>query len=163
MQRVVMFNGGADIDPSIYGEKNTGESSVSEQHDLWDLNNYERAKTNGLPCSGICRGAQLLWALSGGKICQNIIKRHCHIHALDGLWFLTNSLHHQGIILTDGKPPDGIEVLATHEGVVEAFYGTNKDGLVVLGVQGHPEMCDWWHPLHKFFYDKVEEMEKLCT
>ena len=155
-----MFWGGADINPELYGEKNRGLSHCSDGADKLDISLYELCKKNGLAAGGICRGAQFLWAMSGGKLVQDIKPRHFSPHMVDGkgLSFIVNSYHHQGCILTDGKPPNGITVLAMHRGVVEAFEGVNKDGVSVVAVQWHPEMLDPMYTCAEFFERKLEEI-----
>src|SRR5690606_27873987 len=62
---LVVFTGGEDVDPSVYGEKNVASYSNlrrdNEEVLLWSL-----ARANNIPIGGICRGAQLICALSGG-------------------------------------------------------------------------------------------------
>lgn len=151
------FPGGADISPELYGEKNNGQSHPVKYCDERDLERYEAAKKRNLVCVGICRGAQFLWAMSGGKLMQHIKNNHKFEHHVNLLDIRVNSLHHQGII---GKVPSGLEVKATHEGVVEAFIGLNKDGLRCVAVQWHPEMLEDGVPARDWFIGQVAEVVK---
>ena len=152
-----MFWGGADINPKLYGEKNT-KSHFSDSADFRDICLYEACVEKGLAAAGICRGAQFLWAMSGGKLMQDIHPLHSTHHIVEGrgVSFMVNSYHHQGCILTNGSPPKGINVLAMHKGVVEAYEGVNKDGVRVVAVQYHPEMIDPDYACARFFAAKLE-------
>lgn len=102
----IMFMGGVDIDPSIYGEP---------RHRLTALPNKERDRMeSAIYCStpdqyrvGICRGAQLLHALNGGKLWQHV-EGHRGPH--DVLYtsekgvtriYTVSSTHHQMMRLCD--------------------------------------------------------------
>jgi len=127
-----MFWGGADINPKLYGEKAQKETHFSLDADRQDLATYRKCIDLDLGAVGICRGCQFLWAMSGGRLMQDIVPRHPSPHGVRGtVDFFVNSYHHQGCILTNGKPPDGLEVLATHGDIVEAYAGTNHDGVRV--------------------------------
>lgn len=68
---LVVFTGGEDVDPSIYGEKNVSSySNISRDEEevaLWKI-----ARDHNIPIGGICRGAQLICALSGGRLIQDV-------------------------------------------------------------------------------------------
>lgn len=70
---VVIFGGGTDIDPSIYGE---GPGLYNQRPDLirdrLEIAIYKWAAKNNVPMIGVCRGAQLLTALHGGKLIQHV-------------------------------------------------------------------------------------------
>jgi putative glutamine amidotransferase len=149
-----VFWGGADILPALYGERNTRSFCDSSQ-DAFDISGYVYAKENKLPCIGICRGSQFLWAMSGGKLCQHIDPPHMMWHDVRGLSFRVNSTHHQGAV--PSTKPTGIEIIADHGGVVEAYTGTNPDGVRIFAVQFHPEMMGEMAPARIWFLEKVEK------
>jgi putative glutamine amidotransferase len=153
--RFVMFWGGADIDPVLYGEKNT-HSSTSQYQDTEDCENYTLALDGNIPCFGICRGHQFLWALSGGKLCQHIFPYHEFEHTVNGLPFRVNSLHHQGPI--PESRPEGLSILGSHKGTVEAFMGKNAHGIWCVGVQWHPELLPEHHPARVWFVERCAEV-----
>lgn len=68
---IALFTGGEDVDPSLYGEKKGKFTSINRERD-----EIERALYNALPNStlkvGICRGAQFLTVMSGGRLIQHI-------------------------------------------------------------------------------------------
>ena len=126
---LIVFSGGADISPSIYGERNYA-SHVNPARDAWETTVYTYAVENHIPCLGICRGHQLLNALSGGKLVQNITDSHPGIHNLVSELFpiVVNSYHHQGVVSTP------LEVLAMYKDIAEITFGNN-----IFSVQFHPE------------------------
>lgn len=69
----LLFEGGTDISPYLYGEipiKGTQKSDdLRDQHEVKFFNEAHRL---GAGFIGICRGAQLLCALSGGHIIQHV-------------------------------------------------------------------------------------------
>lgn len=96
----LILHGGEDISPTIYEEKvarQTGAKGYLSARDQIEINLAKAAIKLGMPIFGICRGAQLMCALSGGKLVQHVTRHHGD-HALetyDGLQFKTNSVHHQ--------------------------------------------------------------------
>lgn len=94
---VVLFGGGADIDPATYGEKPSIHTSASPATEKIERADFMRAKKDGKVMVGICRGAQLLTAMAGGKLIQDVTG-HSGFHTMttfDGIEVKTNSLHHQ--------------------------------------------------------------------
>jgi gamma-glutamyl-gamma-aminobutyrate hydrolase PuuD len=126
---LLVFSGGADISPEIYGEINVGESGVNPSRDRIEISAYRYAKVSGIPCFGICRGHQLLNALEGGRLIQNIKEYHPDVHTLS-TGVVVNSYHHQGVIYTP------LTILATFGNIAEITAG-NK----VFSVQFHPEFA----------------------
>lgn len=92
--------GGADISPSLYGETVAPETGADEEPDRQDMDEARAclaAIELGIPLIGVCRGAQLLCALAGGKLVQHV-SNHTISHNIitcDGEVMKTSSLHHQ--------------------------------------------------------------------
>lgn len=92
--------GGQDISPSLYNKVNCGRTHADDRPSRrdqleWDL--MKGAKEKGVPIIGICRGAQMLCALAGGFLVQDITD-HTSAHNVEtneGLEFHVSSLHHQ--------------------------------------------------------------------
>ena len=124
---LIIFSGGSDISPSIYGEENTN-STTHPQRDQIELIILEEAIKLNKKILGVCRGHQLINAYLGGKLIQDLYsikEEHRSVHRLD---FTTNesiiktffswgvnSLHHQGVV-KEGK---GLTVTSTYKGVIE--------------------------------------------
>jgi hypothetical protein len=92
--------GGADISPSIYGQLSncyTGPDKPTPKDQLEMELAYE-AMDKGIPIIGICRGAQLMCALAGGKLIQHVTNHAGGYHDIvtkDGRTFSCPSVHHQ--------------------------------------------------------------------
>ncbi len=153
----LVMTGGADPDPSLYGEHPHPElGEIEPGRDEWELALIRAALDRRLPMLCVCRGAQLLNIALGGTLVQHLDESGthamwttlrtdlCHIvqvsagsrlASLYGETVATNSLHHQAV----GRPGRGVVVTGTAEdGVIEGF---EVDGHPeVLAVQWHPEM-----------------------
>ncbi len=68
---VVFFMGGSDVSPILYGEKPLSCTTISDRRDLNDLLLWRFSGKSQLRV-GICRGAQFLNVMSGGKLWQHI-------------------------------------------------------------------------------------------
>ena len=69
----LLFSGGADLDPSRYGEKKSDMcGEVQRNRDELEFRAFEVAFESKTPILGICRGAQLINAALGGKLWQDI-------------------------------------------------------------------------------------------
>lgn len=166
---LISFGGGQDIHPSLYHHANVashvGGPNLSYR-DLFELQVWKLAISAKKPIVGICRGAQLSCALSGGYLIQNVYNHAGGEHVLntiDGPVSMS-SYHHQmmypfdiphtmigwtqGIIgnnyYYDIKAASKIakEKLKEKEPEI-VFFPTTK----ALAIQGHPE----------FYSDPAEE------
>ena len=170
---VVMFGGGEDISPSIYGQSASKWSyapATPSMRDTFEIRAYHRAIEVGASCFGICRGAQLLCALSGGKLIQHVTN-HGGTHwidTIDGGKFITSSAHHQ-MMWPYNLPKDNFKVLGWTDPPRSTCYvfseGDVKEEIdeepeVVyfpktssLGVQGHPEFMSERAPFVRYSKD----------
>lgn len=141
----LMFTGGADISPHLYGEENIA-SWPNEARDAYEIEVY-----NEFPDAkklGICRGMQLLNVLNGGKMNQNISGhgggRHLITDLRSGDRLKVNSCHHQCVIPPEGN--NNFEVIAmSDDNIIEALMIHSDNA---LGIQGHPE---WETPTEEYF------------
>ncbi len=68
-----LFTGGHDIHPGIYGEENRGKCGVfNGERDKIEGMIFKRAYEQDKPVLGICRGLQMINALMGGTLYQDI-------------------------------------------------------------------------------------------
>lgn len=171
----LVLTGGADVDPSAYGQaphENLG--AVEQERDRWELALLEAAERRGIPVLCICRGVQLLNVARGGSLRQHVGvdegdghprfdedgRKHAHPVALDegslaaslyGRSAEVNSLHHQVIdrvgegLRVTGRSPDG-SVEA-----VESEHGP------VLGLQWHPELLEQPDPSFRWLVEAASE------
>jgi GMP synthase-like glutamine amidotransferase len=157
---LVVFGGGSDVEPSLYGEDNANmHESVyfSKDRDNADMKIYTKALELGIPMMGVCRGAQFLHVMNGGKLYQDV-NGHNGAHkafCLREKMLIENvsSVHHQQCMFNKE-----MEVLMTTSTVcttrhidkdktdkrprldVEAFFYRDTG---CFGVQGHPEYANY--------------------
>lgn len=102
----VVWTGGEDINPDMYNEKALPYTSFSTVRDIEDVTAYQEASKDAFKI-GICRGAQLLCVLNGGKLWQDVDKHANGSHDVkdvkSGDSFKINSLHHQQMRMPDKR------------------------------------------------------------
>ncbi|MBR0062972.1 MAG: gamma-glutamyl-gamma-aminobutyrate hydrolase family protein [Oscillospiraceae bacterium] len=153
----VIFTGGPDVDPGVYGEKPDPTVKVSPERDAMELALLPMALESAKPVFCICRGEQLLNAALGGTLWQDLpsMRGSGVNHNQSGEHFahrnavlpstplasligereiLVNSLHHQAI---KDLAPALAPMAVSEDGLVEAVYMPEKS--FVWGVQWHPE------------------------
>lgn len=161
---LILFTGGEDVDPAYYNESKGKYTSISQRRDSTESDYmYNRPGFYNIPKLGICRGAQFLTVLSGGKLVQ-----HVNGHGLSGTHpldikylgssceFEITSTHHQ-MMFPYNLPKDSYEILATSSYFLSDTYldGLNSEKELPknfeeceivfypksksLCIQGHPE------------------------
>lgn len=156
-----LFTGGQDVDPAVYGEKPVDKSllDLCPARDKMETAVIHQARALGKPVLGICRGIQIINAVLGGTLYQDLPFQHPSAtkHHMDKPYDSTNhlvkikagsplcdligtetlsvnSIHHQAVKDTAGC----LEVMAAAEdGIVEAVYDPGSD--FFWGIQWHPE------------------------
>jgi len=68
----LLLSGGADIDPSRYGQPMNGARDIQPERDELEIEALAAANARRLPVLGICRGLQALNAFSGGTLLQHV-------------------------------------------------------------------------------------------
>lgn len=139
---LLLFTGGQDISPSLYG-RNYPFIHFSKLRDTWEVTWYKWAVKHKVPMFGICRGMQLFTALTGGELIPDVEGHFGHHLVYSNslcCHFEVNSIHHQMCV-----PNQKGNVLAFTRNI--AFEDdTNEPEAIVfpeikaLGVQWHPEM-----------------------
>jgi gamma-glutamyl-gamma-aminobutyrate hydrolase PuuD len=157
---LVIFGGGSDVEPLLYGENNADRfpsTYYDEKRDAADIQIYLQCRNQGTPMMGVCRGAQFLHVMNGGKLYQDI-DGHQGSHKAFALREKTliekvSSVHHQSCIFNKE-----MEVLLTTSSTattrwldrdrkdtaakldIEGFYYRDTG---CFGVQGHPEYAGY--------------------
>lgn len=162
----LLITGGADLDPSLYGEANEGSNAVEHDRDELEHAAWKVAVSRGLPILGICRGFQAMNAFAGGKLLRHVDGHagsgwghgpaHTHpIRLVAGSQLakiitpagrpaelVVNSYHHQAVRPIDLAP-----------GMVASAFADSPAGELVegleaaagpfrLGIQCHPERTE---------------------
>lgn len=158
---IVMFTGGEDINPSLYGDIPHPTTHFTSR-DIKEVEAFNNAPKTALLIGG-CRGAQLLTALSGGKLFQHVTGHgggsggH-EITTSDNRKFRITSCHHQ-MMNPYGLPKEDYNLLAWSTVKLSPVYYTGQGKAEVpadfkepeiiyypktrsLCIQGHPE----WMP-----------------
>lgn len=167
--QALIFPGGADINPALFGQSNQGSLNIDTELDLLQLHIFHLAFKQKLPILGICKGMQLINIALGGTLLQHLptadlhtagtdlyhqtyTADHSFLETLYGKTFYTNSRHHQAI----DKPASCLIPIqwCTQDHCMEAFC---HETLPIFGVQWHPERLNPKHttisgfPLFQYF------------
>lgn len=160
----LMIPGGDyDLDPSIYGDEIELETrTLRSNRSIFETALIKAALDKGIPILGICAGEQLLAAIHGGKLLQDIKtaypdaleheQKHLGIHMSQPSHSITintdsllykivnkeqievNSSHHQAV----KSVGEGMTISAVApDGIIEAIEMPKYP--FVLGVEWHPE------------------------
>jgi GMP synthase-like glutamine amidotransferase len=96
---ILAFSGGADIDPALYDEPKHWSTHAWPERDYAEYEDLLMFQAMGKSkVLGICRGAQFLTAVTGGKLIQNVNNHAGYRHMMstyDGQEVRVNSVHHQ--------------------------------------------------------------------
>jgi putative glutamine amidotransferase len=153
----MIFSGGSDIDPELYGHDPHPETfGIVSERDRFEVELLRAALERDLPVLAICRGSQVLNVALGGDLVQHLpdvvgdekhkhtpgefadhdvkVERNSRLGAIVGEHTPVKSHHHQGY----GRIGDGLrEVAWAEDGTVEALE--DPDARFTLGVLWHPE------------------------
>ena len=153
----VIFSGGSDVDPGLYGAEPHPETDVPHSHrDAGELALLHAALERDIPTLAICRGFQLLNVARGGDLIQHLpeevgdgvhkdvpgefthqpveVKPGTRLAAIVGEGPHVTSHHHQAV----GRIGDGLVQTAwADDGTLEALEDPSRR--FVVGVQWHPE------------------------
>jgi len=153
----IIFSGGADVDPSIYGAEPHPETDSPQAHrDAGELALLRAALERDLPTLAICRGFQLLNVVRGGDLVQHLpeevghqahkevpgefsehpveVREGTRLASLIGARSDVTSHHHQAV----GRIGDGlVETAWAADGTLEGLEDPSRR--FTVGVQWHPE------------------------
>ena len=143
---LVVFNGGGDISPSLYGEKPLKGTYAAPLRDKAELDIYHRALDMKIPMAGICRGAQLLNVMNGGKLWQDVNNHGNGIHAILDIktdrQIHVMTLHHQMMIINKDEGE-----LVAYASVATELKKADATVYQKTGTQKDPEVV--WYPKNK--------------
>lgn len=156
----LLFSGGHDLNPQIYGQRVQIQcGAVDLARDRYELAAFRYGRAQQIPMLGICRGIQLFNAAMGGTNYQDLpssgfaahtllgfprnaashtvtLTPGCLLEEIFGTGVLgVNSFHHQAVCQL---APGLRELARSEDGVIEAVQLV--DHPFALAVQWHPEM-----------------------
>ncbi len=152
---LVVFLGGEDIDPALYGDHPHPTTNYNKDRDDREVEIFLQCLALDIPMFGICRGMQFLHAMAGGKLYQNVSGHAGSDHGITDLEtgerLTSTSLHHQMCIA------DGTQIpVATCSEPRSQFYSSGKTTVTgvkqmeleaafypsirAFATQGHPEL-----------------------
>lgn len=161
----VVFPGGADVNPDLYGQIREPRTEVVDELDRLELDLARWALRTELPTLGICRGQQLLNVALGGSLVQHVdahrqagdrqaLTQPLHIEAGSRLADIlgttragANHMHHQAV----RDVASGLKAVAwAEDGTIEGLEGIEHPWLLM--VQFHPEELFGFHePSRRLF------------
>lgn len=151
---LVVFTGGSDVSPALYGQEASNGTFTAPRRDIFEGVAYVKARSFNLRMAGICRGAQFLNVMAGGKLIQHI-ENHTQYHqmrTIEDEEFEVSSTHHQMIVPPEdhvlvgwsAKRRSGVYIGASNKHIkpfpefeTEAVY---LPKIRAVGMQYHPEM-----------------------
>jgi len=158
---LVVFGGGSDIHPMLYGHSNThshlGSTKELSTRDMIEVQLWKTCQAYKVPILGICRGAQFACAMSGGALIQTVPGHANGDHTIftaDGKSLSMSSAHHQMMVpdntvhelIAWSKNLSGNKAGYDHTKmeVKEEFFLREPEIVYfpetrALAVQGHPE------------------------
>lgn len=176
---LIVFTGGEDVNPALYGDsKHKWTSLPNTQRDAVEQEFFDLAVKNGIPMVGICRGAQFLNVMNGGRLVQHVTN-HGRPHSVvtdQGETFQVTSTHHQMMMLTPGM---SYKLLAWANGISSTYEVGPEDkkphlrmgdgGKVIepecvlfpdtmsLAFQWHPEYMEKHSPCFRYTQEMIAE------
>lgn len=155
---LVVFTGGADVTPSLYGDKAHEFTGNSPERDRSEMKVFEECVRKGIPMVGICRGGQFLNVMSGGRMYQHV-EKHTRSHSITDLQtgetVYVSSTHHQMMM---PSPKALLVATAALGGEREWFDGViprndvSKEDIEVVFYEHTKALCFQPHPE----FDSVE-------
>lgn len=181
---IVVFTGGADVDPQLYNERALSKTFIEPARDKLDLEAWGTAPESAIKV-GICRGAQFLNVMCGGSLWQDVDNHragHTIVDRMTGNRVWATSTHHQMM-----RPGKGARLIAVanmanhkvaagrdwerHSGEGHIANVSFLDGDVidpevlayddqkVLCFQPHPEHADATAALRNYFFNHIHVLE----
>lgn len=156
----LVFLGGTDVCPSVYGDKRHPKTDHPDKaRDAKEVGAYKKYEDPKILKIGICRGAQLLNVLNGGRMVQHIEPRLSGVVSMhsptdtEGSFNPVKCLvdHHQGMIANPSALLIGWLGEERYQGYDYSFYYPETNSFCF---QPHPE---WGHKeTHDVFFEHLE-------
>ncbi len=157
----VLFTGGPDVDPMLYGEQPLPKQGwIEPMRDDFELKLAKIALTGPKPMLGICRGMQTINAAAGGTLIQDIdsqIKDPIKHRQEAKAWYGTHHVNlESGSLIHEIFGKDKVVVNSFHHQACKdqapGFKPTGwaSDGVIEVIEMDSPvwKLCVQWHPEH---------------
>jgi gamma-glutamyl-gamma-aminobutyrate hydrolase PuuD len=157
----LLFTGGGDLDPLLYGEQNRASNHIDNGRDRFEIELMRGALNADMPILAICRGFQILNVACGGTLLLDILPPYRQNAAEAGISaqhaveltegsrlhsllakspIAVNSRHHQAVTRRTLGCPLVATAFSSGEDIVERIEKPGKAW--VVGVQWHPERIE---------------------
>lgn len=183
---MAIFPGGADVSPSLYNENKCSRTvcnpALDERHKKYFdaiIQHNANPENKQVLMIGICRGAQLLTALSGGRLIQHVtghmmFNHNDEIRTSEGTIKIMGD-HHQMMYPYDMEP-DEYELLGWSKTRGSSTYLDGNDSEIIgmklrkeaeivyypkthcLCIQAHPEWGNLDYVTHKYLNMLVNDV-----
>lgn len=176
----LVLPGGSDISPSIYNKENYKSyvNAYSMRRDIDEMQDYNKAVKEGRPIFGICRGLQLISALNGLSLIQNMTHPMNHrVSAYNDktgeydTTLIVNNAHHQCVWTENVLETEDFKVYGHTSMSPYHEYQENQEieckfepeiiyfpKTRAIGVQFHPEWMNYSDPQHKQTLDYLDTL-----
>lgn len=167
----LLVGGGTDVFPQLFKENPKVDYSYDHERDEMEIAWLKRAENDGIPVFAICRGAQMMNVMNGGRLHMNVSESYENAIYPKGLmryitfrrWVTVaddsllkritgrqrmqvNSMHTQAI----AKLGRNLRIVAQEDnGVVQAIE--RPDHPFYVGVQFHPEFMVYRSHMRRLF------------
>ena len=175
--KLVLFVGGEDVDPSLYGESSPLDMCASNlKRDRSEKVIFKHALNNNISMIGICRGFQFLNVMAKGRLMHHINRHAGSVHSFDSYSLKkpidVNSFHHQMVIPHKDSHVIGWPV----DNISNVYYGKDDQStewnnpeveaaifpeVNACGVQYHPEWLAESSEAFSFFYNLAKNLINL--
>lgn len=168
----LLLLGGTDVNPTLYGEAPHWATATPDiNRDSKEAILFERARLKGIPIIGICRGAQFICVMNGGKLHQHTPDHGIShdVHTNEGVFKSVAAGHHQIM-----NPTGDYQVLGWDARHCMVYNSKDEESAIkdspevvyfpdnkCLAIQPHPEWQTSDNPFNVWLHDKMKELFNL--
>jgi len=175
---LVMFTGGEDVHPSLYGGVDGSNlCGTNIRRDEFEKKVFAFCRQHNIKMTGICRGIQFLNVMAGGEMYQHItghagVLYHNAYFPYDNSIKRVTSTHHQLVNLPSGSIPIAWSQPSRSDIYIGA-YGDEEEppeyeieatifpNINAMGVQYHPEMLRENDPCRIHYGEMIADFVKM--
>ncbi len=180
---LVVFSGGEDVTPELYAHEKHPATQCNPVRDADEVIAWRKAMDMKKPMVGICRGAQFLCVMAGGKLIQHQTNEQFmhRVNTFNEKSIQVTSCHHQAQYPWD-LAEDDYRILGWTVGMHPYHEGENRKEMVIgkvpnsievedchyphiraLCIQSHPEMMYARPSLDALAYNSIQHYRELLT